>query len=30
MQEFDQTDWSVADEFVSIPELLLDREFQRI
>jgi hypothetical protein len=25
MREFDQTDWSVADEFVSIPELLINR-----
>lgn len=25
MQNFDQTDWSVADEFVSIPELIIRR-----
>ena len=25
MKEFDQTDWSVADEFVSVPELILKR-----
>ena len=25
MQKFDQTDWSVADEFVSIPELMINR-----
>ncbi len=25
MKEFDQTDWSVADEFVDIPELMADR-----
>lgn len=34
MREFDQTDWSVADEFVSIPELLINRgdfkQFKRI
>lgn len=25
MQKFDQTDWSVADEFVSIPDLMINR-----